>query len=164
MNDKIYIETISNGIDELLNGLDEERSKIIYKAVWAGAKRLQQNTKDAFVRKFGAAANNISKYIKAPFKDGVIAKGDKAYCEVRVSIMKDFRMKFFEKGTNERYIKQKSHSDYKRKRKITNTGKANYRGRINALHFFKEARGNNDEINNAMINSIENSLKKYEKL
>jgi hypothetical protein len=53
----------------------------------------------------GESANHVSKYIKAPFVDGIVLKGDKAYCEARVSIMKDFRMKFFEKGTEDRYIK-----------------------------------------------------------
>jgi hypothetical protein len=32
-------------------------------------------------------------------ESGVRVSGDKDYCEVSVSIMGDFRLKFFEKGT-----------------------------------------------------------------
>lgn len=154
----------SGQVDDLLSLLDDEEIKqnVLFKAVKAGGKVLQTTAKDYFKQRMGESANHVSKYIKAPFVDGVVLKGDKAYCEARVSIMKDFRMKFFEKGTEDRYIKQKGHSDLQRGRHQTNTGKANYRGRITGKWFFKDARTNSDsQINEAMIKSIDNSLKRY---
>ena len=151
----------SHEVDNLLNVLDNDelRKNIIFKAIKAGAKVLQTTTKSYFKERMGASANHVSKYLKAPFYDGIIVKGDKAYCEARVSIMKDFRMKFFEKGTNERFIKH--HSNVKRSR--SKTGKSNYRGKINGRWFFKDARSASESaINEAIIKSIDNSLKRLE--
>lgn len=136
----------SKVVDETLNNLsdDETRRNIIFKAVYAGAKELQRHTQYYFKAAMGESANHISKWIRKPMYEGITVKGDKAYMEARVSIMKDFRLKFFESGTKERYIKQKGHSDYSRKKKryIKDTGKSNYRGSIKAKHFFAEAREN----------------------
>lgn len=157
------IDIESTGIDNLLDNLSNEEVKnnILYKAVYRGAKVLQGNAKTFFKNAVGEAANHTSKYIKAPFYDGITVKGEKTYIEARVSIMKDFRMKFFEKGTNDRYIKQKGHSDNKRKRKVNFTGKPNYRGRMTATHFFKDAReASENTVNNAIIESISRALER----
>lgn len=152
----------SDGVDQFLNQIDDDevRKGILYKAVIAGGKVLQGTAKEYFRNRMGESALHTSKYIKAPFQDGIVLKGDKAYTEARVSIMKDFRMKWFEKGTEDRYIKQKGHSDLTRGRHQTNTGKANYRGQITAKWFFRDARNNTESINDAMFYSIDNSLKK----
>lgn len=168
----VYLDTKKNfnieidleQVNRMLEILDDEEIKkdVLFKAVKAGAKVLQSTAKDYFKQRMGESANHISKYIKAPFFEGVIIKGDKAYCEVRVSIMKDFRMKFFETGTEDRYIKQSGHSDLQKGRHQTNTGKHNYRGRIGAKWFFKDARTASDsQINEAMIKTVDNQLKKY---
>ncbi len=157
------IEIDSNGIDNILNKLSDEQVKnnILYKAIYRGAKVLQGTAKSFFKNAVGEAANHTSKYIKAPFYDGITVKGEKAYTEVRVSIMKDFRMKFFEKGTTDRYIKQTSHSNISKGRKQKNTGKSNYRGRMTATHFFKNAReASENTVNNAIIESINRALEK----
>lgn len=151
-------------VDELLNKLsdDELKRRIIFKAIYSGAKELQTAAQSFFKSALGESASHVSKYIRKPFYEGVTVSGDKAYLETKVSIMKDFRMKFFEKGTNERYIKQSGHSDYSRKKKryIKNTGKPNYRGKITGTHFFKNATENNKErINYGIIKSIDKSLK-----
>lgn len=155
----------SNGIDNIINKLndDELKRNIIYKAIYAGAKELQRTTQSYFKTAMGESANHISKYIKAPFYEGITVKGEKAYIEARVSIMKDFRLKFFEKGTVERYTKQSGHSDYTRKKKryVKNTGKAKYRGRIKGKEYFKKARqASSTIINDIMNKSLEKSLNK----
>lgn len=158
------ISVDSEQVDNMLDILSDEDIKkdILFKAVKAGGKELQSTAKDYFKQRMGESANHVSKFIKAPFVDGIVLKGDRAYCEARVSIMKDFRMKFFEKGTEDRYIKQKGHSDLQRGRHSENTGKSNYRGRIGAKWFFKDARSASDsQINEAMIKTIDNQLKKY---
>lgn len=164
--DNVSAEISSEGIDNFLDALDDDDIKrnILFKAVKSGGKVLQQTTKYYFKNAIGDAANHISKYIKAPFQDGIVLKGDKAYIEARVSIMKDFRMKFFETGTEERYTKQKGHSDLKRGRHQVNTGKPNYRGKIKATHFFKNARDNSKEaVSDAMQISIDKEIKKLQR-
>ncbi|MCM1440423.1 MAG: hypothetical protein NC131_14645 [Roseburia sp.] len=77
-------------------------------------------------------------------ESGIKAKTDKAYTEVSVSIMGDFRLKFFEKGTKVRTTKKT---------------KAN-RGSITALNFFAAARADEQNISNTISNSITESLKR----
>ncbi|PWM22827.1 MAG: hypothetical protein DBX40_08565 [Clostridiales bacterium] len=73
-------------------------------------------------------------------ESGIKLKADKDYCEVSVSIMGDFRLKFFEKGTRQRSLRR---------------GGAN-RGSIKPLNFFREARQMNidDVINNSLNESL----------
>lgn len=140
------IDVDSSQVDDLLNKLDDDdlRRGIIFKAVKAGAKVLQETTKNYFKSAVGAAASHTSPYIKAPFYEGVVMKGDKAYLEARVSIMKDFRMKFFEKGTQQRQTK-----------------KGYNRGAMVARNFFKSAtEASQGSIEAAIQKSIDNSLKK----
>lgn len=162
--DRQTVQIDSSKVDNMLNILDDDDIKrnVIYKSLIAGGKVLQGTAKQYFKQRMGESANHQSKYIKRPFADGIVLKGDKAYLEARVSIMKDFRMKFFEKGTEERYIKNKGHSDLKRGRHNQNTGKSNYRGRIEGKWFFKDARNASvSGVDEAMIRSIDNSLKRY---
>lgn len=75
-------------------------------------------------------------------ESGIKVKADKDYCEVSVSIMGDFRLKFFEKGTAERRLRR---------------GGAN-RGSIKPLYFFRQAR--QQDIDNTINNSITESLRR----
>lgn len=159
MNVEIDSEKLDKTLETL--GDDELTKNILFKAVKSGAKIIQETAKSYFKQRMGESANHQSKYLKAPFADGIIMKGDKAYCEARVSILKDFRMKFFETGTNERYIKNNSHSDGKRGSKNKNTGKSNYRGVIKAKWFFKDARTSSEPlVNEAMMETINKELYK----
>lgn len=142
----VKVEIDAKLLYDCLDTLDDEDVKrnILYKAVYEGAKILRNNTKQYFKNAVGEVATNYSKYISAPFEDGVTLKGDKAYCEYRVSIMRDFRMKFFEMGTKDRYTKD---------------GK--YRGKMEAKHFFKDARNaSQSSIEDAILRSIDNAMKK----
>ena len=158
-----FVQIQSNEVDNVLDKLDDEdlMKEALFKALKSGGHVLQDETKKYFRNAMGESATHYSKYIKSAFEDGIVMKGDKAYCEVRVSIMKDFRMKFFEKGTVDRYTQNYSHSDYKRKRVNENTGKSNYRGKITDKHFFKDARANSGElVNNAIQQSLNNTIEK----
>ena len=73
-------------------------------------------------------------------------KTDKAYGEVIVHIMGDYRLKFFEKGT-----------------KLRKTKKGAERGLIKPHHFFANARNSENEITDAVHNSITNALNKIDK-
>lgn len=155
----------SSKVDEVFDQLDPESVRnIIYKSLRAGGKVLQGTTKSYFRNAMGASADHYSPYIRAPFSEGVRIKGEKAYLEVRVSIMKDFRMKFFETGTKMR--KTKGHkitgSYFKGKRKyLEREGEPGNRGQIKALHFFRDARSSaGGQVEAAMRNSIDKSLRK----
>ena len=164
-NDLGKVTTESEHLDTILSKLsdDEYKRNLLYKSVFAGARVLQGYTKQYFRNAMGEAALHYSKYIKAPFEEGIVVKGDKAYCEARVSIMKDFRLKFFEKGTEKRYTNTGGHSDLQRGRHNEDNIKVNskYRGQIKAKHFFRDARSNSTEnITDVMDTVISNELNK----
>lgn len=155
----------SRQVDDVLKALsdDELKRKIIYDALKAGAKVLQQNTQALFRQSMGESANHYSKYIRKPFEDGVTVKGDKAYIEASVSIMNDFRMKFFEKGTKQRTTKGRKITGYTEKHKLIREGKGHNTGAIKPLYFFKRARQNETGIRYAIEKSIDNALNKLNK-
>ena len=70
---------------------------------------------------------------------GVKLKADKAYTEISVHIMGDYRLKWFEKGTKPRKTKGHKITGYNRSRRIR-SGKGGNRGSIRPLYFFKDAR------------------------
>ncbi|MBD5252316.1 MAG: hypothetical protein HDS49_04715 [Bacteroides sp.] len=74
--------------------------------------------------KLGTGATSPNRWNGKTMESGVRLKADKDYCEVSVSILGDFRLKFFEKGTAQRSLRR---------------GGAN-RGSITPLNFFREAR------------------------
>lgn len=130
-------------LDSLLD--DNKRNGIIYKALSAGAKVLRDTAKSYFKSAVGGIADHVSPYIKAPFSEGIVMKGEKAYLEVRVSIMKDFRMKFFEKGTTPNRTTKKGFN----------------RGGMTGKYFFKNAsQSSSGQVESAIQKSIENSLSK----
>lgn len=155
----------SRQVDDLLNALsdDELKRKILFDGIKAGAKTLQQNTQALFRQSMGESASHYSKYIRKPFEDGVTVKGDKAYIEASVSIMNDFRMKFFEKGTKQRTTKGRKITGYTEKHRLIREGKGHNTGAIKPLYFFRRARQNETGIRYAIEKSIDNALNKLNK-
>lgn len=154
----------SRQVDDVLKALsdDELKRKILFDAIKKGAKTLQQNTQALFRQSMGESAIHYSKYIRKPFEDGVTVKGDKAYIEASVSIMNDFRMKFFEKGTKQRTTKGRKITGYTEKHKIIREGKGHSTGAIKPLYFFRRAR-QNETVRYAIEKSIDNALNKLNK-
>ena len=159
MNDTVKID--STQVDNLLDTLDDQEVKnnILFEAVKAGAKVLQQTTKNYFRQKVGEAATHYSRFIQKPFEDGIIVKADKSYCEAKVSIMGDHRLKWFEKGTQDRYPKGRKIVGYQRNRAIRE-GKGHWTGRMTGQYFFRDARQETNRIDEAMAQSINNALNK----
>lgn len=161
MNDTVIIN--SQQVDDLLNKLsdNDKKNKWLYDAVMSGAKVLQQAAQQSFIKKVKGAQHS-SPYLKGgkPFYEGVSVKGDKAYIEASVSILNDFRMKFFEKGTDERYSKSRKITGYQSDGKhLKREGEGHYTGKISATYFFKSARDSSDAaINEAMLQSIDKSI------
>ena len=159
MSDIVNID--SSQVDVLLNTLDDNefKRKILFDAVKAGAKVLQQNTKKLFRSSLGSAATHVSRFIGKPFEEGVSVKGDKAYLEASVSILNDFRMKFFEKGTRDRSTKGRKITGYVDSRHLKREGKGHRTGSIRALNFFRTARQDTGSIDAAIAQSINNALR-----
>lgn len=145
----------STQVDRLLDTLgdDDLMRDILFRAVMAGGQKLRQDTLS------NLAASNFN---SDSMRKGVTVKGDKAYTESKVSIMGDYRLKWFEKGTKERYTKgakvlgvDKNSTRYALKR----SGKPRYTGRIQANYFFRSARENEGAITEAITQSIDNALR-----
>nr|DAT69137.1 MAG TPA: hypothetical protein [Caudoviricetes sp.] len=85
---------------------------------------MTSQTKRSLRANLGAGATSPNRWNGKTMESGVRLKADKDYCEVSVSILGDFRLKFFEKGTAQRRLRR---------------GGAN-RGSIRPLYFFREAR------------------------
>lgn len=125
-------------VNELFAALDvEDRKNILTDALKEGGKVLLNRTKSN-LRATPINSGNLTKGIKM--------KTDKAYGEVIVHIMGDYRLKFFEKGT-----------------KLRKTKKGAIRGLIKPYYFFKNARDSESEITDAVHNSITNALNKINK-
>lgn len=144
MNDGIKITTKAEGLEEALTFLedDEQVNNILFEGLKAGGKVLQESAKSFFKQKMGEPASHYSRFIKKPFYEGVKLITDKAYGDVIVSIMSDYRMRFYEKQIQ-----------------LRRTKKGYNRGIVKANHFFSDARNNSDsEIEKAIYDKIEQKL------
>lgn len=145
MNDSIQVN--DNQVQQLLNSLNrEQNNKILHTALKKGAQKLTDNTKQNLKNILGARASTPNRWNGKTMESGIRIGNDKDYCEVKVSIMGDFRMKFFEKGTQ-----------------LRKTKKGYYRGRINRYNFFAQARDNDAVIVEEINKSINESLKRLDR-
>lgn len=135
-------------VQNLFQALNPDvRKTILFAALKAGGNKLADNTKERLKSKLGSGATSPNRWNGKTMESGIRVKSDKDYCEVDVNIMGDFRLKFFEKGTVQRY---------------TRKTKSN-RGSIEGLYFFKSARTNADDVTDVINNSIAESLKRISK-
>lgn len=147
-----------------------KRDVITMSALHRYAETLKEATKQKLVAKMGDSATRpIVKKGKTlkPMVTGVKVTDDKDYAIVIVSILKQF-LKFFEKGTQERFLKGSGAIDRTRKigRKYARTAgtenrfkKGASRGRIEGIGFFKEAR---EEIDvNLLYQYLDEELDKF---
>lgn len=139
----------SSQTDKLLNSLDNEtlRRSIIVAAIKEAANVINDKTRENF-RASISGASHYSKFIRRPFYQGVSTSVDKNLMESKVSIMPDFRMKFFEKQIQER--------SYKKNNKIHRTGV------VSAKHFFKNAITSTQSlVEQTLKRIIDNKLSEY---
>ena len=145
----------SSRVDRLLANLENEnRQKIITEALRRGGQVAQQSVKQSLRAKVGSSAQSMEKGIKL--------KVDKAYSEVTLHIMGDYRLKWFEKGTKPRYTKGHKTTGYLSNHRLKRTGKGGYRGQMVATHFFKEGL-NEQAISTAISDYMDKSLTALEK-
>lgn len=157
----------------ILKSLDSLRmpqiSDIVIKALRKGGEIIEQASKTSLIRKLGPGATS-TRHWKYPMLSGVHLTADKDILNVMISLYGDFRLKWFESGTDERYLKRTGAKDRlkgktgKDKRKYyRKSGKENfyragsYRGRIEATDFFSEAR---DKEMDRAVEAVKSELTK----
>ncbi len=147
-----------SNFDRILDNLNEDnRRAAMLTALRAGGKVLQEQTKESLKKKLGSGATSTSERNSKPMEQGVRLIVDKDYNEVVVSIMKDYRLRFFELGTDQRYLR-KDHPKDNDHRKTYKKGE--YRGSITATNFFSEARNNDGPICEAIVSTLANEINK----
>lgn len=150
-------------LERIFENLNEEnRRNAIFKAITKGGQELVKDTRDELIRVLPNA--NRGQKFGTPMSKGVKLVKDKAYDEVKVHIMGDFRLKFFEMGTDDRYLKKPlpssySTSKYKFRNGSTTPGGKPYRGKIIGKHFFQKAREDSD-IENTITSALEKEINK----
>lgn len=139
------VQVDDTAVMNLLNSLDEDSNKaILNTALRKGANKLASDTKTTLRARLGAGATSPNRWNGRTMESGITTKADKDYIEVSVCILGDFRLKFFEKGTQLRTTR-KTHAN---------------RGRIRGLNFFSDARNREGEIIDTINESIKKSLNK----
>lgn len=148
-------------VDELLAKLStERRSQIMFSALKKGGKALQQETK-VQLRQSVANTHSPNRWNGKTLEDGIRFKANTVYQEVMVHILGDFRLKFFEKGTKDRYTKihknKLSTSQYINQ--LKKGDRSRFRGKITASHFFRRARQNEEVIQEAVFKELDKQFK-----
>ena len=139
----------SSQVDQLLNQLQPDTIQdIVFKAIKKGADTLKAKT--------------ISNLRKPSLNKGVKVRPNRTANEVSVNIMGDYRLKWFEKGTKERYTRGHQVTGYSDSRHLRRTGQGGYRGKIVAEHFFQSARADEESFYNSMMASITESLNRIQ--
>lgn len=163
MNKVCQIDT--RDLMNILNKLDEERRRdVMYKSLTKGGQRLVKETKDKLRKELPSGAASGKRY-GTPMESGIKLAKNKDYDEVKVHIMGDYRLRFFEMGTEDRYIRKTkgsktTESNYKFRKNEGSQGKTGYRGSIRAKHFFKQARDNAQVILDEIIQNLQRGIDK----
>lgn len=172
-NFKIEIE--EGDVLKVLNQLTDDyyiKTKVLLTALKKGGEVLKKETEQVMKSKLGDTATkkttykNPKKNKNHPMIDGVRVIVDKDYHDVLVSILKEYRLKWFETGTDERYTKGKitgqamiTKGNGTRLRNVRDNNKL-YRGSIKGYYFFRQARNEVTGIDDAVNASLNDSFNK----
>lgn len=165
-------EIDDKALQRTLDYLNEEnRKKAIFKSLKKGGELLVEKTRQILIRKMPKAATTTKH--KKPIAEGVhLGKSDKDYLEVLVTLLGEFRTKWFETGTKLRKLLRSGAKDrsrgrfkgdkrywYRKKGKENQYVSGTNRGKIEGLHFFRDARENyNQDIVDAIQDSLEQEI------
>ena len=130
-------------MDTLLNLDSDTFRKVMNVALSAAASRLKKDTISKLRQKLGSVADTPSKKYGFKLTDGVRMK--KSVYDINVNIMGDYRLKWYENGTQPRQTKEGYN-----------------RGSMKAINFFSEARAATpvDDIIRKSITAFMDKLKK----
>lgn len=161
MNNNKFCQIDISEVKNLFNKFSEDKRKdAMFKALKKGGEKLVEETKRNLSQKLPNA--DRGKRFGKPMSSGVKLKKDKYDNEVLVHILGDFRLKFFELGTDDRYTKKKVAYQKNGKTKFRKESNKNgYRGKIEKpLKFFEDAYKNQNEIINVIDENLITELNK----
>ena len=148
-------------VDNLFRKLDpEKRNEAMMNALKSGAAVLAQKTRSNLRKGLGKGANNIFvvrnknyEWKNKPMTQGVTLNARDTYnTTVQVSIMGDPRLKWFEKGVDERYRgARKTSSKY---RLMKDSGNLKSTGSIKRINFFEAAKQDDNQITQAIERTL----------
>lgn len=158
------VEIDSSQVDSILDTLEEGTvtHEMIWKALHEGASVLRENARNYFKSSYSSIANHVGKWYNFPMYEGIeFIKEDKEALVTGVHILKDFRLRFFEKGTAERTTGDLTGYSFDRKHRFRSGGHDT--GHIVGSYFFKSAaQASEGEIEEAMVRSLDESLRNLE--
>lgn len=142
MSDYSSIEVDDKKVLDLFKELDYKKQIKSYKqALRISARIIQKEAKASLKKEIGKSANQKGRYGR--LNSGIKIKVARNGMSAKVHIMGDFRLKFFELGTDDRYIRKNNA----------------YRGKMNATHFFQTARkAKEEEAENSLLKNLEKAI------
>lgn len=143
-------------------GNPEWTGAVIYYALKSAGKAIQLKARELFKGKVGETATHPSPYVNwgkgGQFYEGIQISGHKDAKELCVSIMGDYRLKWFESGTEERY---KGARNRGRMTEVLKSRGNLSTGSMKPLYFFKEA-VETAQWREQIMQSVDNAFKKIE--
>lgn len=152
MNDNAISISESQSVKSLFGKIGNKNNPIVKKIMMKGLRRgaglICRDTRQLMKSGLGASAIKTSERNPTPMTEGLRVKGYDDSLLVKVNILGDYRLKWFEAGTNERRLKKSGVIDRTKKlkrgyaRKSTENKlyqKGNSRGRIKPHYFFNNS-------------------------
>lgn len=165
MNDTITVD--AKQVLDLFKELDSRKQKKAYRnALRSAANILTKETKRQLKSRLGKAANSKNWWNGKTLVSGVKSSADKEGTESKVHIMGDFRLKFFEMGTQERFTTGSNSASVRGKDPVRRQKVPASRGKITASYFFRTAKELKekevfDSMNRLLSQSIVRVANKY---
>lgn len=161
MRDGIKIE--DRYLDQVFSLLEKGlKGGMVMNSLKKGAELLQAETRSRLRAKLGAGATSTL-WRKNPMEKGVEIRENPIYQEVGVHIWGDFRLKWFELGTAERWTRENNSKKWLAKTLGKRYRPNAFRGEIRPLRFFEEALGDGSRymevINSNLSREIEQLIK-----
>ena len=162
---KIKVEIDDSQVQAVFSALNVKNQK---KTLMGGIRKSAQiliNRTKALIKSNLNNTTKANRFNGKKMVNGVKFKADREKLEGKVHIMGDFRLKFFEKGTVERFTKGRKkiwnggfrggRRDYNRK------GKGHSTGAIKSIGFFKQAKADTEQqVFSTLTANIKESIMK----
>ena len=131
---------------ELFADFNARQQKQVYRnALRRAANILVRETRSQLKGKLGRKANSRNWWNNRTLSSGIKSRADKEGKAAKVHIMGDFRLKFFEMGTDPRKTTGSNNDLVRGKTPIRRKKKASKRGRIEPKTFFSTAKQNKEK-------------------
>lgn len=156
------IEVDAKEVIGLFADLNGRQQKQAYRnALRRAANILVKETRTQLKSRLGRKASSKNWWNGKTLISGIKSSADREGKEAKVHIMGDFRLKFFEMGTDERKTTGSNTSTVRGKTPIRRQRKEAKRGRIESMKFFSTAKHNKEkEIFGSLDKLISQSIQR----